>query len=309
VPNVPFLLPDALVLGVGGVVGEAWMTGVLAGLEDGSGVDFRECEYIVGTSAGTIVGANLAAGRRPRRPDEVERDVAPLDRAPHPGTVEGLARAALRWSIALSSPLVLRAAPLEAPVRAVTRAALLAAIVPLGKESSEELRREMDRLGARFDGRLRICCADRRSARRVVFGAPGAPRATVAEAVAASCAIPGRYRPVEIDGREYVDGGAWSPSNIDAAPVGADARILCLNSTSALNGGLVSRAGPVVAIVRTTAAVEAMRMRAKGADVDVVGPDQRAADAMGTEFMEPGRRAAALAAGYAQGRELAEPEA
>jgi len=306
VSDVPFLLPDALVLGVGGVVGEAWMTGVLAGLEDAAGLDFRECEYIVGTSAGSIVGANLAAGRRPRRPDEIERGVAAIDLPSDPGTVEGMARAALRWSIALSSPLVLRAAPLEAPVRAVTRAAMLAALVPLGKESSEELRREMGRLGTRFDGRLRVCCADRRSARRVIFGAPGAPRATVAEAVAASCAIPGRYRPVEIGGREYVDGGAWSPSNIDAAPVGDDARILCLNSTSALNGGLISRAGPVVAVVRATAAVEAMRMRAKGARVDVVGPDQRAAEVMGTEFMEPGRRTAALVAGYAQGRALAE---
>ncbi len=282
------------------------MTGVLAGVEDVSGLDFRDCEYIVGTSAGSIIGANLAAGRRPRRPDDVERQVAPLDSDPDPGRLEGIARAALRWSIALSSPLVLRAAPLEAPVRAATRAALLAGLVPLGQESSEELRREMERLGARFDGRLRICCADRRRARRVVFGAPGAPRATVAGAVSASCAIPGRYRPVEIGGREYVDGGAWSPSNIDAAPVGADARILCLNSTSALEGGLVSRAGPIVAIVRATAAVEAMTMRAKGAQVDVIGPDQRAADAMGTEFMEPGRRAAALVAGYAQGRELAE---
>jgi len=282
------------------------MTGVLAGLEDAAGLDFRECEYIVGTSAGSIVGANLAAGRRPRRPDEIERDAAGIDLPSDPGTVEGIARAALRWSIAFSSPLLLRAAPLEAPVRAVTRAAMLAALVPLGKESSEELRREMDRLGTRFDGRLRVCCADRRSARRVVFGAPGAPRATVAEAVAASCAIPGRYRPMEIGGREYVDGGAWSPSNIDAAPVGADARILCLNSTSALNGGLVSRAGPVVAIVRATAAVEAMRMRAKGAHVDVVGPDQRAAEVMGSEFMEPGRRTTALVAGYAQGRALAE---
>ncbi|MDQ3850650.1 MAG: patatin-like phospholipase family protein, partial [Actinomycetota bacterium] len=139
-----------------------------------------------------------------------------------------------------------------------------------------------------------------------VFGAPGAPQATIAEAVAASCAIPGRYRPVEIGGREYVDGGAWSPSNIDAAPVGASARILCLNSTSALNGGLFSRAGPVVAMVRATAAAEAIKMRAKGAHVDVVAPDQRAAEAMGTEYMDPGRRAAALVAGYVQGRKLAE---
>jgi predicted acylesterase/phospholipase RssA len=55
-------LPDVLVLGAGGAVGEAWMTGLLGGL----GLDFRECEYFVGTSAGAVVAATLAAGREPR---------------------------------------------------------------------------------------------------------------------------------------------------------------------------------------------------------------------------------------------------
>ena len=57
--------PDALVLGAGGTLGEAWLRGVLNGLEASAGVDFRECEYLLGTSAGSIVAATLAAGRRP----------------------------------------------------------------------------------------------------------------------------------------------------------------------------------------------------------------------------------------------------
>ncbi|MGH2913874.1 MAG: patatin-like phospholipase family protein, partial [Solirubrobacteraceae bacterium] len=61
-------LPDVLVLGAGGVLGEAWLTGVVAGIEDGAGLDLRECEAFVGTSAGAIVAAGLAAGRSPRRP-------------------------------------------------------------------------------------------------------------------------------------------------------------------------------------------------------------------------------------------------
>ena len=52
----------------GGLVGEAWITGVLAGIEDNTAVDFTDCEYFVGTSAGSIVAAHLAAGRSPRRP-------------------------------------------------------------------------------------------------------------------------------------------------------------------------------------------------------------------------------------------------
>ena len=63
-----FTAPDVLVLGAGGVLGEAWTNGVLAGLEDATGVDLRQVEAYVGTSAGSIVSARLAAGHRPRRP-------------------------------------------------------------------------------------------------------------------------------------------------------------------------------------------------------------------------------------------------
>src|SRR3954447_18495421 len=69
--------PDVLVLAAGGVVGEAWMTGVLRGLTESTGIDFRGCDYFVGTSAGSIVAASpagwivapsLPAGREPRAP-------------------------------------------------------------------------------------------------------------------------------------------------------------------------------------------------------------------------------------------------
>ncbi|HWI72033.1 MAG TPA: patatin-like phospholipase family protein, partial [Baekduia sp.] len=68
--------PDVLVLAGGGIVGEAWMHGVLAGIEDAASVDFTHTEAFVGTSAGSIVAARLAAGRRPPRPDEVATDGA-----------------------------------------------------------------------------------------------------------------------------------------------------------------------------------------------------------------------------------------
>ena len=66
-------LPDALVCGGGGTLGEAWMRGLLNGLEHASGLDFRGCESFVGTSAGSIVTALLAAGRRPDAGDEAAR--------------------------------------------------------------------------------------------------------------------------------------------------------------------------------------------------------------------------------------------
>src|SRR4051794_17115597 len=67
-------LPDALVLGAGGTLGEAWLRGVLNGLEAEGGLDFRRCEYLLGTSAGSIVAASLAAGRRPEAGDAAARE-------------------------------------------------------------------------------------------------------------------------------------------------------------------------------------------------------------------------------------------
>ena len=73
VPSRDMKRPDVLVLGGGGPLGEAWLRSLLAGLEAGSGWDLREADAFVGTSAGSIVAATLAAGRRPRTADASER--------------------------------------------------------------------------------------------------------------------------------------------------------------------------------------------------------------------------------------------
>ena len=60
-----------------------------------------------------------------------------------------------------------------------------------------------------------IVACDYLTGDRVVFGQEGSPHADIAQAVAASCAIPGYYCPEEIDGRFYVDGALHSMSNLD----------------------------------------------------------------------------------------------
>ena len=76
-----------------------------------------------------------------------------------------------------------------------------------------------------------VAC-DYGSGRRVPFGRLDSPNAEIAEAVAASCAIPGFYRPVKIGGRRYVDGGVCSASNLDLlAGRGLDL-VVCLNPLS-----------------------------------------------------------------------------
>jgi NTE family protein len=288
-----FVSPDVLVLAAGGVVGEAWMTGVLAGIEDAAGVDLRRVEGFVGTSAGAMVAARLAAGRRPRRPPGRAETSAP-DEADAGG--RGLLRTAARWGWAATAPLAPVATALAAPGGAFARSALLARAPDSGRRLSR-LHAEIESLGVRFDGRLRLCCVDKRSGRRVVFGAPGAPAASVADAVTASCAIPWVFAPVRIGGRDYVDGGVWSVTNLDASPARRDTEVLCLDPTAALRSVLRQA-------LRVAVAVELQILRGRGARVRHVVPDADSATAMGADFMAPAPTADALAEGYRQGRAL-----
>jgi NTE family protein len=266
------------------VLGEAWMMGVLAGIEDEAGLDMRQCESFVGTSAGSIVAAHLVAGNSPRRPSSVaaELEVGPA------GPARGLA------------PLALGA---SAPGGALVRSLLLRAL-PRQVETLASLRAQVATSAARFDGRLRVAAVDRESGRRVVFGSPGAPDATVAEAVTASCTVPWLFAPVTIGDREYVDGGVWSPTNLDAAPAGRDTQVLCLNPTASL-GGNHALLAVIRNVARTAASIEALALRGRGATVRTVAPNAECAAAMGSNFMDAEPRIRVLAAAYRQGLRVA----
>jgi NTE family protein len=286
-------VPDVLVLGAGGVAGEAWMSGVLAGIEEGAGIDLRRAETFVGTSAGAMLAARLAAGERPRRPP-ASADATVPEASEAPGG--GLLRTAARWGWAATAPLAPVATALAAPGGALVRSALLARAPDSGRTLTS-LHVEIAALGAAFDGRLRICCVDKRSGRRVVFGAPGAPYASVADAVTASCAIPWVFAPVRIGERDYVDGGVWSVTNLDAAPARRDTEVLCLDPTAAVRSTLRQA-------LRVAVAVEMQIMRGRGARVRHIAPDDESAEAMGADLMAHAHTDRALAAGYRQGRAL-----
>jgi NTE family protein len=315
-------LPDALVLGAGGTLGEAWLRGVLGGIEAGARLDFRACEYLLGTSAGSIVAAALAAGKRPQAGEARRGEASSGDEAPGRGSARewahaaalpetgdeadipsrgnplgAVGRGAARFGRAVATPFAPFALATTAPAGRLARAAVLSR-APRPERSLGDLGAYIDALGPRFDGRLRIFAVDRSSGKRVVFGAPDAPRATVAQAVLASCAVPWIFAPVEINGREYVDGGVWSPTNLDAVPAGRGSRVLCL----------VPTAGAAIASLRTVSAAaagyEGMALRARGAELQTVVPDEDSLEAIGPNLMEPSRRARVAAAGYAQGRRL-----
>jgi NTE family protein len=294
VPAPPLTRPDVLVLGAGGTLGEAWMTGLLAGLEEASGWDLGEVESYVGTSAGAIVAARLAAGRRPRRPPR-RADIA----AAAPAGAAGPGRLE-RLTTRILAPACPPAMRLEKIPGGLIRGGVLA-LLPEGAHSTAALERSLSRLRARFDGRLRVAGVDLRTGRRVVFGAPGAPAATVARAVAASCAVPGYFRPVRIGGRDYVDGAAWSLNNLDVAPAGRRTELLCLSPTAGLPVDTGSPLGLIRAALRSRQLLEVAALRRRGVRLRIIGPGRPAARLMAPDLMDPTRREAVLRAGYAQG--------
>jgi NTE family protein len=280
--------PTVLVLGGGGLLGEAWMIGVLAGYEDATGADVRGCRRFVGTSAGSIVAASLVAGQPPRRPGSAKagatRPVEAPDGTPSPFAPERAGRRVPNVLVGAGAV----AARIGAPVRALALRAL-----PEGRRSIAAFGDEVDEWGATFDGRLRVCTVDAGNGRRVVFGSRSAPPASVGQAVAASCAIPAVFAPVRIGERLYVDGGAWSPTNADAAPAARGDRVLLLEPTAVLVRGAL----------RGAALIEAVALRSRGATVQIVTPDGSARPLMG-RLMDPDRGGRVLAAGYRQGLAL-----
>ena len=294
--------PDVLVLGAGGILGEAWMGGVLAGIQEATGFDPRGCEHFVGTSAGSIVATALAGGVDPRSrldgiPEQpAEAAAGPDDARSLLGGAFRLGRDASAGAFAPLAALALRSTAFSGA--AVRRTAL--ARVPDGRESLAGLGHAMGDLGVGWDGRLRIVAVEVETGRRVVFGAEGETNLTVPEAVQASCAIPGVFRPIRSGGRTFVDGGAWSLTNLDVAPVARGTRVLCLNPTGSLGAAFGLR-GAIGPLSRSVAAVEALALQRRGARVTTIAPDAAAARAMGANFMNPRRRRAAQSAGWAQG--------
>ncbi len=287
--------PDVLVLGAGGTIGAAWMRGVLAGIAERTGIDFTACEHIVGTSAGSMVAADLLAGVEPRRPDRAG-DETGVEAVPPLGDEVAAERALLAVIADAGAEngagrVRERAARLGAGLASVAGTALAPMALSLGRTPGalvraaalgriDEPERSLDDLGARiaghglqWDGRLRIVCVERARGRRVVFGAPGAPNATVAQAVQASCSIPWVYRPVRIGELECVDGAVWSPTNMDAAPAGRETHVLCL---APMGGSLGSRERHPAVRAATTAAIrlETLALRRRDAHVTVVLPEE-----------------------------------
>ncbi|MGY1680836.1 patatin-like phospholipase family protein [Geodermatophilus sp. SYSU D01176] len=211
-----------VVLGGGGVVGQAYHSAVLAVLEHDLGFDARRADVIVGTSAGSITGTLLRLGV------SAEDLAAWTVKAPlsDEGDVLRHVAGVPVPELAPFNPLHVLRRPLRPPgrhmiQRALTRpwqfrplAAGMALIAPGRHDIAEQLAALRELEGPRWpEPDLWVCAVRRRDGRRIVFGRPGTPEVPVHQAIAASCAVPGYFAPVQIGRHAYVDGGVHSPTN------------------------------------------------------------------------------------------------
>jgi NTE family protein len=269
----------ALVLGGGGITGIAWEIGLLAGLAE-AGVDLTDAQLVVGTSAGSVVGAQLTSGAEPE---------ALFSRQLEPPSAERAARMR-RATLAQFGWAMVRTRGRDEDFRRRIGALALAA-EEAGSTPTEQER--LDVIGSRLVGTdwpgrlLRLTAVDAHTGEFVTFDRDsGVP---LVQAVAASCAVPGVYPPVTIGGRRFVDGGMRSPANADLAE--GYERVVVL-------APIPRGAGPMTSV---DAQVTAMVAR-----VAVVSPDEGSRKAIGRNVLDPAARAPSAQAGRAQAAAVAD---
>ncbi len=275
----------ALVLGGGGLTGIGWEIGMLHGLAR-AGLDLTTAELVVGTSAGSVVGAQLTSGlltleelydrqlvEAPHLSGGADRSQPQAKKAaPRMGTV---AMARFVWGALLS----------RTPETYGVRMGRMALAARTGDEAE---RRAV--IASRLvshdwpERRFLVTAVDAATGEfRAFDGESGVP---LVDAVSASCAVPGVWPPVTIDGRRWVDGGVRSATNADLASGYSKVVVIA---------PLTIGGGPVPA-----ARAQAARLAAEGAQVALITPDRAARTAFGRNVLDPARRAPAARAGLTQ---------
>ena len=272
----------AVVLSGGGVVGIAWETGIAKGLLDG-GVDVAAADLIVGTSAGSVVGSQLACGRSPT--ELLDAQLAPPEEAGPGLEIDPTALAGLYKKF-------VGVTELTDALRVEIGELALAAKTPSEERWLASFERSIGP-GDWPEQRLVVTAVDTATAAFATWDRTSG--VGLARAVASSCAVPGLFPPVTINGRRYMDGGMRTIANVDVAQ-GYDAVLVI-----AFIGG---RPGDASGFFGRQLDEQIKELRAAGSTVDLISPDAAAIEAFGMNPMDPGRRVPGAEAGVRQGSEI-----
>ena len=283
----------ALVLGGGGPVGIAWEAGVLLGLAE-RGFDLASIDHVIGTSAGSFVGARLQLGHDPA---EIARPYR--ERSASTATIAGP-----RSSVAAAPDLSILFQKIQDGARAgrsgheIARELGAYALQAATPTEDEFIARFAPVLGgAEWPARSFACTAfDAEDGTFKIWDA--AAGVDLARAVASSCAVPGIYPPVTLGGRRYIDGGLLSTTNAHLAH-GYDV-VMVLAVTE-----LLMRYSNFSADKKTPLDRERERLSAAGARVEVIELDMAALQTLGPNFMDASGQPAAVVEGLRQGRTAA----
>jgi NTE family protein len=235
----------------GGVTGAMYSVGCLAALEDriegfaGSGFD-----VVVGTGAGATVGLGIAGGinvqRMYRALLDPSDDFFPLQRNHLLRFDLGEILRVFGSTIAAARHVVSSAAANPLDVKVWDELERFVDSLPAGVFTLDAYERFltdfMQRRGIpqRFSAlprRLFLIASDVDAGRRAVFGQGDLADVPVARAVVACSATPILYAPVEIAGRDYVDGGLGDAAHIDIAVAEGCRMIVVINPMVPVHAG------------------------------------------------------------------------
>ncbi len=271
------------------------------------GLDLNDLEIYVGVSAGAFIAANLA---NQLTTAQMCRAIVKTEPGEHPFVPETFLTPALGEMLRRGADIpglllsALRDFALHPGDASLFESlARLARALPVGVFNNEPIRDYLAKIYSikgrtddfrRLQHRLIVVAADLESGQPVRFGETGFDGVPISRAVQASCALPGLYPPVQIDGRYYVDGVLLKTLHASVAlEQGADL-VLCVNPIVPVDmlhgvengemphGFLVRRGLPTVMSQtfrtlihsRLEIGLAAYASRYRGADVVLIEPER-----------------------------------
>ncbi len=274
----------ALVLGGGGPVGVGWEAGLAAGLA-AAGVALGAADLVVGTSAGSIVGARLALGLDLAETVSAVGQPLPVEI----GAGTSIADLMTAWAGAASRALTPEQTRIE-----LGKLALDAHTVAEADFTGAAVFAQL--AGHDWPASFRCTAIDTQTGALTVWDA--AADAPLDRAVASSCSVPMVFPPVTIGGSRYMDGGMRTPLNADLA-AGHTAVIVVSCLALALPEGI---SDPMFDAIAGQIEAELAILRDGGAAVEIIGPGVEFLEVSGwgAELMNPARVAGAYEAGVRQ---------